>query len=83
MHIPRSFCGNCNMEMIIKVTGLCIETLTKNDVPYYKIYCDMFVCPMCGCLNMLTADKEVSGNWNDNYDHWNAKRQVKFADDYL
>jgi len=46
-HIPRIICGGCLIEMRPSKTGICVEMLTKDAEPYYKVNGDAFVCPRC------------------------------------
>ena len=46
-HIPRVVCSGCLVEMRQAKTGVCVEMLTKEGEPYYKVEGDAFACPRC------------------------------------
>jgi len=46
-HIPRAFCADCRVEMVMDKGGVIVETRT-NGAGYYKIMADRHRCDRCG-----------------------------------
>ncbi len=79
-HIPRAFCFNDNMEMLIEKTGLMFEAVAYWG-SYYKAAADVYKCPMCNNKVILPAGRIIAGHWEgDLYDRFTADVQVNFAD---
>ena len=59
MHIPRSICSTCNLEMTTAKQGVTVEMLMADGSGYYKIMADRVECPDCGAGVLAGVPREA------------------------
>jgi hypothetical protein len=81
MHIPRAICIDCKIEMVIHKTGQLLEMIAAFG-SYYKIYADVYQCPVCSQQVSLQSEKEIFGHWHPSYQdpHYQDGLKISFAD---
>lgn len=81
MHIPKAICMDCKIEMVIHKTGQLSEMIASWG-SYYKVYGDVYQCPVCSQQVSLQSEKEAIAHWEEGYTHptYNTDMQISFAD---
>jgi len=83
MHIPRSICNDCSLEMRIEKNSLIVEMMSP-DEGLYKISGDLYKCPCCGYEIMTSfASQPLAEHWESTYAAIPVDLRAEFGCDWV
>lgn len=88
-HVPKAFCADCAVEMVVDRAGVTVETLSSGirapdggPGSYYKVQSDRLVCPACGHGVLTGMPAAVIEHFEPGYAEVRADIVCHFADQF-